>query len=172
MVPELCSFALVINARATSVYTVESAVLWDRTHFPFEEEHVMWILLALPAGACSWAGWCSEGIRVGVILPWSSSGSLRDESPLCLCVFFKISSLKRCSSLFRQVFCLRCFFWAGTHFMQTLEVTNRASSGIVLKMKSMFFNNRNASCYLNWFGFLVLIMRMNYMLHYDKLILF
>lgn len=33
--------------------------------------------------------------------------------------------------------------------MQTLEVANKASSGIVLKMKSMVFNNRNVSCYLN-----------------------
>lgn len=134
--------------------------------------------------ACCWSSacpacWCLLFSRMmrwryqgGVILPWSSSGSLRNKVPTLLCVFFIISSHKRCSSLFGQVFCPRCFFWAGAHFLQILEVANRASSGIVLKMKSMVFNNRNVSCYLNWFGLLVLIMRMNYMLHYDKVIFF
>lgn len=63
--------------------------------------------------------------------------------------------------------------------MHTLEVTSRVPSGIVLKMKSMVFSGTvEQKCqffsvsYLNWFGFLILIMRMNYMLHYDKLIFF
>lgn len=177
MVSELCLFALVTNTSAAFVYTAESAVLWERTNFPFEEGHVIGVP-ALPV--CAWADAVQQDDLVkvsGVILPWSSSGSYGDKSLLCLYVFFKISSHIRCSSLGR--FCLGCFFWARTHFMQTLEVTNRASSGIVLKMESMVFSGTvEQKChlfsvsYLNWFGFLVLIMRMNYMLHYDKLIFF
>lgn len=41
MVPELCLFASVTNTSATFVYTAESAVLGERTNFPFEEEHVI-----------------------------------------------------------------------------------------------------------------------------------
>lgn len=57
-----------------------------------------------------------------------------------LCVFFKISSHIRLLSSCLGRFCLGYFFRAGTPFMQTLEVTYRASSGIVLKMESMAFS--------------------------------
>lgn len=79
--------------------------------------------------------------------------------------------------LFGQV--LFGVFFLSWNSMQVLEVTSRVPSGIVLKMKSMGFSGTVEQkyqlfsvSYLNWLGFLVLIMRMNYMLHYDKLIFF
>lgn len=177
MVPELCLFALVTNTSATFVYTAGSAVLWERTNSPFEEEHVIWILFALPV--CAWA----DAVQQDDLVKVSGEGrfAMKFLRVLwrwvpALCVFFKISSHIRCSSLGR--FCLGCFFWSGT-LCKYWRWLVRVPSGMVLKMKSMGFSGTVEQkyqlfsvSYLNWLGFLVLIMRMNYMLHYDKLVFF